>query len=160
MNFEDLHSALQVRHSELNLPIKTTRSSQCWVKGVRSICCHQHLNISSGFETIKLVDDFKHSSLHFTISVSKSGSTNSIDFIKENDATLFLTSHLEDLSHHSGSFSNVPLDKLRPNNSDKAGISSVSDSSGSESLSSSWWSIEKNTLRRVYSQSNESLRVQ
>ena len=59
---------------------------KCRVKCIRSIGCHKDFNISSGIETIKLINDFEHSSLDLTISISKSCTTDCIDFIEENNA--------------------------------------------------------------------------
>jgi hypothetical protein len=65
MDLENLDTTLQIRETELNLTIKTTRAGKCGVQGVRAICCHEDLYISARVETIKLVNNLKHCALYF-----------------------------------------------------------------------------------------------
>lgn len=67
VNLEDMSSSFQIRQTKFNLSVNSSRSCQGRIKGIRSVSCHQHLDVSSSFETIKLIDNFKHSSLDFII---------------------------------------------------------------------------------------------
>uniref|UniRef100_A0A672SWC1 Prestin-like n=1 Tax=Sinocyclocheilus grahami TaxID=75366 RepID=A0A672SWC1_SINGR len=60
----------QVRQAELNLSVQTTGSHQSRIQGVWSVGGHQDFNVSSGIESIQLVDQLQHGSLHFIISSS------------------------------------------------------------------------------------------
>lgn len=152
VDLEDSQSSLKVRQTELYFSINTTWSHQGRVQGVGSVGCHENFDVSSGFETVHLVYDLEHSSLDLVVSscsVVLSGSSNSIDFIEKDDTCLFGSSHLEDFPNHSRTLTNVLLDKLRSNDSDKAGISSVGNSSGSQSLSRSRRTVKHDTFWRV-----------
>jgi len=159
MDFKDLYATLQVGQTELDLSVETAGSGQGWVQGVGSIGSHEHLDIASGIETIKLVDDFKHGSLDFTVTVAKSCTAHSVYLIEENDAGLLRASKLENLSDHTGTLSHIALHELRADNSDEGRICSICYSSCCEGLSSSWRSIEENTLGRVDTKLDEALGV-
>jgi hypothetical protein len=95
--------------------------------------------------------------LDFTVPLTKSGTTYSIDFIEEDDARLLGSSQLEDFSDHPSTFTHISLNELGSNNSDKGGISSVGNSSGSQSLSCAGRPVEQNTLGRVNTELDEAL---
>ena len=65
MNFENLDARVLIGVRELNLSVNTTRTEQSIVKNVDSIGCHNNLDVLSGFETIKLVEELKHGTLYF-----------------------------------------------------------------------------------------------
>mmetsp|Transcript_10477 Transcript_10477/g.11396 ORF Transcript_10477/g.11396 Transcript_10477/m.11396 type:complete len:292 (-) Transcript_10477:273-1148(-) len=163
MNSEDLGSTLQIRKTKFHLTIQTARSQQGRIKGIRSVCGHQNLNISSRFETVHLVDDFKHSSLDFIVttrSIIESSATDSINFVKKDNACSLGLGHLEQFSDHPGSFSNILLHQLRTNNSDKAGIGTISNGSGGQSFTRSGGTVQQNSLGRVDTQGDESFGIQ
>jgi hypothetical protein len=59
---------------------------------------HKNLDITSRVETIKLVNQFQHGSLHLVIASStvvKPRPTNGVNFIEENNARLLAPRHLE-----------------------------------------------------------------
>ena len=85
MDLEDVETSLLVGCREFDFSVNTTWSCQGWIQGIRSISGHEDLDVTSGIETIKLVDDFKHGSLDLGITFSESCSTNGIDLIKEDD---------------------------------------------------------------------------
>ncbi len=89
VDLEDLHTALEIRESELDLAIKTTRSGKSGVKRIRSVGSHEHLDIATSLETIKLVHNFKHSSSNLIVTLTTTGAANSIDLIEEENARLF-----------------------------------------------------------------------
>jgi len=112
MNLENLDATLEIREAELNFTIKTTRASESRVQRVRTIGGHEDLNISTGVETIKLIDDLKHSALYFGVSIAETSTTNGINLIEEDDARLFGSSELENLSDHASTFTNITLNEL------------------------------------------------
>ena len=112
MNFEDLHTTLKIRQTKFNLPIDSTRSGESRIKGVRSIGSHEYLDVTPVVETIKLVDNLEHGTLDFRVTLAESGTTNSINLIKEDDTCFLGSGHREELSDHPGALTNVSLDKL------------------------------------------------
>lgn len=155
MNTQDMCSAFVIRQTKLDAPVETTRSEQGRIQRIGSVGGHQHLDITSWVETIKLVDELKHRSLHLVITsgtVVKSSTSNGIDLIEEDDARLLRPRHLEKLSNHPRALSYVFLDQLRTNDSNEGGVCAVSNSTGAQCLSRSRRSVEKDTLRRVDTQ--------
>ena len=86
VNFKDLHSSLKIGQAKFDLSIETTGSGQGRIEGVWSVGCHEHLHIAARIETIKLVHNFKHSSLYLAVSVSESSTTDGVDLIEEDNA--------------------------------------------------------------------------
>ena len=160
VDLEDLHAALQLWQAELNLAIKTTGSGESRVESVRSVGSHEHLHVATGIETIKLIDDLKHSPLNFRVAFTLTCSADGINFIKEKDARLLGACESENLSDHASTLTDVPLHELRTNDSDEASISAIGNSSRSEGLASAWWAIQENTLGWVDAKGHEPLRVQ
>lgn len=227
MDLEDLRPSVEVWQAELNLSVQSSRPHQSRVQCVRSVGGHEHLDVSSRLEPVKLVDNFEHSSLHLVIAASaiiKPGSSteaihfagtqlvsepaaavmdsrhsasvgapavqgrgtqivcvcggalnakgpgecrqkchegvHGIDFVEEDDAGFLGLRHLEQLSHHSGSFSHVFLHQLTANDSDEARISSVGNGSGRQGFSGTWRPVEQNALGGIDSQLNELFWVQ
>ena len=112
MNFEDLHTTLKIWQTKFNLPIDSTGSGESRIKGVRPVRSHEYLDVTPVVETIKLVDNLEHGTLDFGITLAESGTTNSIDLIEEDDTCFLGSGHLEEFSDHSGTLTNVSLDKL------------------------------------------------
>ncbi len=163
VDFENVHSAFQVREAKFNLSIDSSWSHEGGVQGVWPVGCHQNLNVSSGFETVHLVDDFKHGSLDFVVAswaVVESGSSDCVNLVKENDTGFLCPCHLEDFSYHSCTLSDVLLDQFWTNNSDERCISSVGNSSGCEGFSSSWRSIQEDTFWWINTEIDKLLRSQ
>lgn len=76
---------------------------------------HDDLDVTPRIETVQLVDQLQHGPLNLIVStgtIIKSSTSNSVDFIKEDDTGLFRSSHFEQFSNHSCTFSNVLLDQL------------------------------------------------
>jgi len=96
--------------------------------------------------------------LHLVVTTStviETGTTNSINFIEEDDASLLCAGHLEELTNHTGTLTNVLLHQLRTNDTNESGVCSVGDSSGAKSLTGSGRTVEKGTLGRVDTQVDE-----
>jgi hypothetical protein len=152
MNLENVCASLQIRKTKLNLTIETTRSEKSRVEGIGSIGCHENLDVSSRVKTVELVDELKHRSLNLVVTsltVIKTGTSHSVNFIKEDNACLLGSGHLEQLANHSGSFSNIFLYKLATNNTNECGIGTVGNGSGSKCLTSTRGTIEEDSLRGI-----------
>jgi len=99
---------------EFDFSINSSWSEQSWVEDIDSVGGHNNFDCLGGFESVKLIEQLKHSSLHFrvaSLSVHPRASDR-IDLIDEDNAGRMLTCHNEEFSHHSGSLSDVFLDKF------------------------------------------------
>jgi hypothetical protein len=67
VNGENLALGLLIGERELDLAINTTRSDKGGVKRLNSVSSHDHLNVRSGIETIKLIEELEHGSLDFLL---------------------------------------------------------------------------------------------
>ena len=108
------------------------------------VCGHQHFNVSSRIETIQLVDELQHCSLHLVVAtgtIVKPSTTDSVDFVEENDARLLTPRHLEELTDHPRTLTDVFLHELRTNDTNECSICAVGDCAGAECLAGSWGSV-------------------
>ncbi|KAH3686215.1 hypothetical protein WICPIJ_002815 [Wickerhamomyces pijperi] len=115
MDLQDLCSGRHGRSREFNFSIYSARSQQGWVQDVQSVCGHDDLDILGVLEPVQLIKKLQHGSLHFGITTttgSASGGPNRIDLIHEDDRGSMFPGHDEQLSHHSGPFTNVLLDQF------------------------------------------------
>lgn len=62
------HVYLQVRQTELDLPVQTAGSHQGRIQCVWSIGGHQNFDVATRVETIQLVDELQHSPLDLIVS--------------------------------------------------------------------------------------------
>lgn len=91
VNLQDVRAALDIRKTELNLTVKSSGTEKGGVESVRTIGGHDDLDVSTGVESIKLVDELQHGSLNLVVttsSVIETGSTDSVNLIKEDDTRL------------------------------------------------------------------------
>lgn len=124
------------------------------------ICRHQYLDISSRVETIELVNQFQHRPLDFIIAscaVVESCASDSIDFIEEDDARLLAPGHLEQFTHHTGTFTDILLYEFRANDTNESRIRSVGHCTRTESFASTWWAEQKDALWWIDTEINEPL---
>jgi len=113
---------------------------------------HKHLDVPSRIETVKLVNQLQHGPLNLIVTTStivETSAADGINFVKEDNAGLLTTRHLEELPYHTGTLSHILLDELRTNDTDESSICTVGDSTSTEGLASSWGAEEKDTLGRV-----------
>lgn len=161
MDFQNLKSGIYVWIWELYFSIDSTRSQQSRVENIDSVCCHNDFNSLSCFETIKLIQQLQHSSLHFRVSPLSFHSWTSdwVDLIDENNARWVLSCHNEQLSDHSCTFSDVLLNEFRSTDSYECAISMMSNGSGQESFSCTWRTIHKDSLWLSNTERFENLRM-
>ena len=155
-----MDTALKVRKTEFQLSVQAAWSQKSGVKGVRSVGRHQNFDVAARFEAVELVDNFEHSPLVITTSFTLASTSHGINLIKKDDARLFGARELENLSNHASTFADVPLVELTTNDSDKAGVGSVSDGAGSQGFASSRGTEQQYTFWWVDTKRNKSLGVQ
>lgn len=123
---------------------------------------HDDLDVTSRIETIQLVNQLQHGSLHLIVSTStiiKSRTTNCVDFIKEDDTRLLRSGHLKQFSHHPGTFTNVLLHKFGTDDTYKGRVGSVGDGSSTKRFTGTGRTIEKDTLGGFNTEADKSLRL-
>lgn len=134
------------------------QSSQPKQKTDEPVGGHQYFDVSSWVETVQLIDQLQHRSLHFIItssSIIESRSTNGINLIEENDTRLLTPRHLEQLTDHTRTLTDILLDELGTNDTDEGSVCAVGYSTGTEGLAGTWGPEKENTLGRVNTEVDE-----
>jgi hypothetical protein len=137
VDLEDLRTALEVRKAELDLTIQTTGTQQRRVERIGSVGGHQHLDVTTRIEAIELVDELEHGALHFVVAASTiivSSATDGIDLIKEDDACLLGARHLEQLTHHASTLTDILLHQLTSDHTDEASIGTIRNGTSAQCL--------------------------
>lgn len=110
-----LGTHLQIWQTKFHFSVQTTRSHQRWIQNVRPVGGHQHFDVASRIETVQLIDQLQHGTLHFVIatcSVVESRTADRIDLVEEYQARLLRSGHLEQFTNHTRTFADVLLHQL------------------------------------------------
>jgi hypothetical protein len=90
-----------------------------------SVSRHYDFHIHGLIEPVHLVQQLNQNSLDFPIRPSlsiKPPSRNCVDFVDKNNRRRILSSHSENISNHSGTFSQVLLDEFRADHPDEGSL--------------------------------------
>mmetsp|Transcript_8153 Transcript_8153/g.18160 ORF Transcript_8153/g.18160 Transcript_8153/m.18160 type:complete len:277 (+) Transcript_8153:97-927(+) len=150
MDLQDLRARFFVWIGELHLAVDSPRSQQGVIQDVDTIRCHDNLDVLSCFKTIKLVEQLQHGALHLRVTTLFSLNTRRADrvnLIHKDNGRGVLTSHNEQLTHHSAPLANVLLNQLTTRYADEATIGMMSYCPGQESLSCARRSIQQDAFR-------------
>ena len=75
VNSKNLESANLVRYSNIDFSIKSSKSAESWVDGVRSVCSSNYYHMPSAFEPIHQSEELRdNSSLDFSTDFLSVGS--------------------------------------------------------------------------------------
>ena len=157
---EDSHTGLGTRWGELDLAVDAPGPDECRVERLDFVGGHDDLDVAARVEAVELVDELQHRALYFIVSTSaviETSSTNSVDFIEEDDARFLAPRHLEELADHARTFSDVLLHEFGTDDTDERGVCPVRYCAGAQSLASTWWTKQKNTLRWVDTELDKTL---
>jgi len=159
VNAENVDTSLVVGVGEFNFAIDSTRSQQRIIQDVDSVSSHDDLDLLSSLKPVKLVEQLEHSPLHFGVTTSSRHSlaSNRINLVHEDDRGGVGARHNEQLSDHSGAFTDVLLNQLSRLHFNELTVSVMGYSSGQESLSGAGGSVKEDTLRLGNSKSVEDL---
>lgn len=115
VNLHNFHSRIFIRKWKLYFSIQSTWTHQCGIQHIRSIRRSYHFDICWGWKSVQLIQQLKHSSLHFTISVLfrvKSFCSHCVYFINKNNSWRFLFSKLERIANNLRTISDEHLYEL------------------------------------------------
>ena len=110
VNLHDLKTANLVGQRDLNLAVQTSSTQQSRVEGVGSICRHDDLGLSEVVETVQLVQQLHQCTLDLAIcrcTLGEPSSTDSVDFVHEDDAGLVLLCVAEHLADETSGLADV-----------------------------------------------------
>ena len=87
MDFQNVQTGILVGVRELDLAVDTARPEKGVVENVDSVCCHDDFDVLSGLESIKLVEQLEHSSLHLRVTPASfdSAASDGVNYIHEDD---------------------------------------------------------------------------
>lgn len=161
MDLHDTGAGLFVGEWELDLTIKTTRTKESRIQNVRSVSSSNDLDTIILSETIKLVEELKHGSVHFTSFVFTAASLGAhcIKLINENDCWSLLSCKLESVSDHFCTITDKHLHKLWASKLQESCLGLSSASSCHHGLSSSWRTMHEEALGRTNTDSIEAVFV-
>lgn len=132
MYFKNLCSSFNIRKRKLDFSIYSTWSNKSRIKCIRSICSHNHFNLTSTIKSIKLIYNFHHCSLDFVTSIAViSVFSYCIYFIKKYNWGFLCFCILKYFSHYSSPFTNIFLNQFAWITFYKSCICSISNSSSS-----------------------------
>lgn len=109
-----------------------------------------NLNIPTRVKTVQLVDQLKHGPLHFVVAPSavvEPRAADGVDFVEEDQTSLFGSCHFEKFPNHPGALANVLLYKLRSNDANETRVRAVGHGAGAEGLPGTRRTKEQNTCR-------------
>mmetsp|Transcript_15507 Transcript_15507/g.44094 ORF Transcript_15507/g.44094 Transcript_15507/m.44094 type:complete len:360 (-) Transcript_15507:226-1305(-) len=162
MDLENLRPALQVGQTKLDLPVQASRTQQRRVQRIRPVGCHQHFDVSPRVESIQLVHNLKHGSLHLVVPalIIPARPADRVHLVEENDARLLRPRHLKQLTHHPRTLSDVFLNQLTSDHTDEARVRAVRDGPRQQRLASPRRTVQQDSLRWVDTKLDKLLRMQ
>mmetsp|Transcript_2138 Transcript_2138/g.2898 ORF Transcript_2138/g.2898 Transcript_2138/m.2898 type:complete len:205 (-) Transcript_2138:471-1085(-) len=161
MNLHNTNTILKIWVRKFNLTINSTRTKQSSIQYINSIGSHNHLNILRRLKPIQLIQQFKHRSLHFRISTTRTAActSNTINLIHKNYTRSSLTRHHKQLTNHTRTFPNILLHKLSTRHTHKGTIRMMRHSPRQQRLTRPRRPIQQHTLRLRHTQRLKQLRM-
>lgn len=104
MNFQDLLPGGFIGKRDFNLAIESSRSKKGGIEDVWSIGGHYNFDTAELIESVKLIEKFHQSSLDFSVcgvTLAEPPSSDSVDFVHEDNAGFVISSVSEHLSNDS-----------------------------------------------------------
>mmetsp|Transcript_6940 Transcript_6940/g.14375 ORF Transcript_6940/g.14375 Transcript_6940/m.14375 type:complete len:206 (+) Transcript_6940:4108-4725(+) len=147
---------------KLDLAIDSSGSEKGRVENVNSVGCGNDLDSVIRGESVKLIEQFEHGSLNFTITTlvgSKSLGPNGIQFINENDSRGFFSGECERVSNKFCAITDKHLNKLGTSQLEECSVGLGSACPCQQSLAHSGRPVHEYTLRRFDSDLVEPLFV-
>ena len=111
MNRKDPLLALRIRQRQFNLSVDSSRSQQRRIQRFYPIRRHDHLHIAAIIESIQLIQQLQHRSLHFACSRRVrivSLRSDRVDFIDKHDRRRHIARRSEDIAHQLRSYPRFP----------------------------------------------------
>jgi len=102
---KNLKSTYLIRHSNIDLSVKSTESSKSWIEGIRSISSSNNNNMSSSFKTVHESEKLRNNSSFDLTTNLFSVRSNRIDLIDEDNCRTVLFSLFKCFSKISFSLS-------------------------------------------------------
>jgi hypothetical protein len=115
MNLQNVEATVLVGVGDLYFTVNAAGSQESVIKDVNTVGCHNNFDVVGRFESIQLIQKFKHGALHFRVTSTtalNAGATYRIDFVHENDAGSVLPRHHKHLTHKTGALTNVLLNEF------------------------------------------------
>merc|ERR1712093_158916 len=143
---EDCHSATNVRETNNNISVKSSRSSQSLVQKFREVRCCQNDNSAVLFEAVQFGKQLVESLFNVGCITRISLASYGIQFIDENNSRGFSFGSREELTNSLGSDTNVDLIEFGSRHEEEWHDSFTGNSSCEKSLSGTRWAYQQDTL--------------
>ena len=115
MNAKNFFTTFYIRTFNRNLSVKTTRTKQCRIKNICTVCCSKNNQAFFIFKTVHFYQKLVQGLFTFIISTTKTIYTafsQSIDFIYKHDTRCFFTSLFKQITNTAGSNTNKHFNKV------------------------------------------------
>ena len=126
MDLQNLHSAFDIRQRHINLPVESTRSSQCRIQHVDPIGCSTDDYLFIRFKTVHLDEDGIERLLALIVSTTgetrTAATAHRIDFIEEDDARAVVFGLFEKIANSTGTHADKHLDEVRTGDGEERNI--------------------------------------
>jgi hypothetical protein len=161
VNFKNLDSGVEGGIGEFDFAVDAAGSQQGGIQDIDSVGGHDDLDGLGGFESVQLIEQFKHGPLNLGVASLSlhTGAADGVDLVDEDDAGGVLSGHYEQFSHHASALADVLLHEFRAGDSDEGAVGVVSDGSGEQGLAGSRRTVHEDSLGLGNAQRLEDLGV-
>ncbi|CAB4667133.1 unannotated protein [freshwater metagenome] len=150
MHLQDCKAPKKVRSINGNLTIKATRTKECWIQNVRSVCCGNQDDAAGDIKAIHFNQHLVECLLALIVTAAHTCTTmttHGINFIDKDNCGCICFGLLEKISHATSTNTHEHLNEVRSGNRKEWDSSLAGNSTGQQRLTCSRRTIEKNTLR-------------
>lgn len=145
---EDLRARLLVGQGELDLAVQTARTEQGRVEDVDTVRGREHLHAVVRGETVQLIEELQHGSLHLTVTGLlrvKTLGADGIQLVDEDDRWCLLLGQGEAVPDQFGTVADEHLDELWTSEFEEGGVGLGGTGTSKEGLASTGRSVHQGT---------------
>ncbi len=162
VNLEDRLSALDIGKIDIDLSVKTTGTKQRTVENVRTVGCRHDNDTFIGFKTVHLNENLVESLFTLVVTATKacpSLTSDSINFVDEDNAGLIAFCHIEQVTHTRGTNTDIHFHEVRTADREERNPCFPCNGFCKQGFTCSGRAYKQNTLRNLCSEIRELFRA-
>jgi len=152
VNLEYFFAAFHVWYGYVYESIKASRSCDCRVQDVFSVCAPDDFDIVERFEPVDFCEKLHEGALDFALTGGADVHTNccdGVEFVDEDDAWCFFPSYLEDFLDEFCALSDEFLDEFAADNFKECALCARSNGFCEQGLARARWAVEQDAFWRI-----------